>query len=618
MILKNINIQNFKSIEDVDVQVNKLHDSYTTIFVGLNETGKSNLLDAISYFQPPANSLKFDNIRNFNSSGEYVDLYFDLAFETSEIAQNLIEDVVKFSEKAKNLLPLFVPQVRKNVFMKEGEDKFKVMYVYKVNFDAIIQENCYYLSSPVQSSTTSTICDIKYFDELKEGEDKIYSPVTKEFISDLLRKVFEKYLQDNDLNVSVWKAEDKYLITKPINLTEFSSNIDTCIPLKNIFYISGYDSTESIKKVISELLHNPRNRTFLEQKLSKNISEYLHKVWKEHPVDISIRIEKDLVLDVSVKDKNDEFNLYNINERSQGFRQFISLILSISISNEKEKLKNAIIIVDEPENHLHPSGIRYMRDELLKIGKNNYVFLATHSNFMIDRKEMSRHYIVQKNTHTHLKRIEQEQDLSDDEVLNDVFGLNILNDFLSPHKILVEGLSDKKILMKALNKIDSSFCFNISNGTGDNIVARASLINMLEIPVFVVLDDDEAGKKNKRQIINQQGIFSRDNVKTIRDLVPTLMEEASIEDTLDADYVIAQTNAILGKYGINFTYKDKTMPIIKSIKAFLYQNDIKDKNEVGKCMEQIKSQIAENYDAKKIREKSPYLAELAKSIIDKV
>lgn len=132
MILKNINIQNFKSIEDVDVQVNKLHDSYTTIFVGLNETGKSNLLDAISYFQPPANSLKFDNIRNFNSSGEYVDLYFDLAFETSEIAQNLIEDVVKFSEKAKNLLPLFVPQVRKNVFMKEGEDIFKFSIIFDI------------------------------------------------------------------------------------------------------------------------------------------------------------------------------------------------------------------------------------------------------------------------------------------------------------------------------------------------------------------------------------------------------------------------------------------------------------------------------------------------------
>lgn len=617
MILKKINIQNYKSIENVDIQVNKLHDSYTTIFVGLNETGKSNILDAISYFQPPTTSLKFDNIRNFNSSGEYIDLYFDLAFETDEIAQNLIEDVVEFSEKAKHLLPLFVPQVTKNVFMKEGEDKFKFVYVYKVNFEAIVQENCYYLSSPAQSSTSSTICDIKYFDELKEGEDKIYSPVTKEFISDLLKKVFEKYLQDNDLNVSVWKAEDKYLITKSINLTEFSSNIDTCIPLKNIFYISGYDSTEAIKKVISELSHNPRNRTFLEQKLSKNISEYLHKVWKEHPVDISVRIEKDLVLDVSVKDKNDEFNLYNINERSQGFRQFISLILSISIANEKKKLKNAIIIVDEPENHLHPSGIRYMRDELLKIGKNNYVFLATHSNFMIDRKEMSRHYIVQKGTHTNLKRIEQEQDLSDDEVLNDAFGLNILNDFLSPHKILVEGLSDKKILMKALNQIDSSFCFNISNGTGDNIVARASLINMLEIPVFVVLDDDEAGKKNKKLIMNQQGIFSKNNVKTIRDLVPDLMEDASIEDTLDTDYVIAQTNTILEKYGVNFAYEDKAMPIIKSIKAFLYQNGIKDKNEVGKCLEQIKSQIAENYDAKKIKEKSPYLFELAEAIIGK-
>ena len=95
-----------------------MHDSYTTIFVGLNETGKSNILDAISYFQPPTTSLKFDNIKNFNSSGEYIDLYFDLAFETDEIAQNLIEDVVEFSEKAKHLLPLFVPQVSKNVFIK--------------------------------------------------------------------------------------------------------------------------------------------------------------------------------------------------------------------------------------------------------------------------------------------------------------------------------------------------------------------------------------------------------------------------------------------------------------------------------------------------------------------
>lgn len=87
--------------------------------------------------------------------------------------------------------------------------------------------------------------------------------------------------------------------------------------------------------------------------------------------------------------------------------------------------------------------------------------------------------------------------------------------------------------------------------------------------------------------------------------------------TLDTDYVIAQTNTILEKYGVNFAYEDKAMPIIKSIKAFLYQNGIKDKNEVGKCLEQIKSQIAENYDAKKIKEKSPYLFELAEAIIGK-
>ena len=75
-----------------------------------------------------------------------------------------------------------------------------------------------------------------------------------------------------------------------------------------------------------------------------------------------------------------------MDERSQGFKHFISLILHLSISNKKEKCKDQIIIIDEPENHLHPSGIRYMRDELIKIGKNNYVFVATHSPFMIDNK----------------------------------------------------------------------------------------------------------------------------------------------------------------------------------------------------------------------------------------
>ena len=54
-------------------------------------------------------------------------------------------------------------------------------------------------------------------------------------------------------------------------------------------------------------------------------------------------------------------------DRSDGAKHFLSLILSISVANETDILKNNIIVIDEPEVHMHPSGIRYIREELLKI-----------------------------------------------------------------------------------------------------------------------------------------------------------------------------------------------------------------------------------------------------------
>jgi predicted ATP-dependent endonuclease of OLD family len=40
---------------------------------------------------------------------------------------------------------------------------------------------------------------------------------------------------------------------------------------------------------------------------------------------------------------------------------------------------NKVILLDEPETHLHPSGQKYLRNELLKISENNLVIYATHS-----------------------------------------------------------------------------------------------------------------------------------------------------------------------------------------------------------------------------------------------
>jgi predicted ATP-dependent endonuclease of OLD family len=53
-------------------------------------------------------------------------------------------------------------------------------------------------------------------------------------------------------------------------------------------------------------------------------------------------------------------------------------------------------LIDEPEVHLHPSGIRWMLEELLEIGKNNYLFISTHSDFMLDKDTKERHFLLTK------------------------------------------------------------------------------------------------------------------------------------------------------------------------------------------------------------------------------
>lgn len=52
MKLTSIEIENFKSIKKRTIDVEKHGGSYTTMFLGINESGKSNLLQAISFLMP--------------------------------------------------------------------------------------------------------------------------------------------------------------------------------------------------------------------------------------------------------------------------------------------------------------------------------------------------------------------------------------------------------------------------------------------------------------------------------------------------------------------------------------------------------------------------------------
>lgn len=192
---------------------------------------------------------------------------------------------------------------------------------------------------------------------------------------------------------------------------------------------------------------------------------------------------------------------------------------------------------------------------------------------LVDRQYKNRNIIIKKNSSALTEKVEiaPHTNFIDDEVLREAFGIEVYKDLLNPHSILVEGASDKLILLKAFS-VKEIEKYGVTNGHGSNIDSLAVKLNDSGMSVLVILDDDSDGKKYKTKIINIGGSYSAKNVLTIRDLVGEVKPSGSIEDVLDRSFVESKFKEIFQqKFGAtcNLTLSEDT-PFLEQIKVFLH------------------------------------------------
>lgn len=604
MILKKIEIKNFKSIKEIDFEVKKYGDSYTSFLLGVNEVGKSNILQAISFMNTPKEQLNFSYLHNQKiEDQERINFNFYLEFEKDETYLN---DIRKLYVNG-DLLDFEITNIYKNNFLEKSKNIFDEYYYFDVN----INSNVY-----IKMNSSKKIEIAKNNDVISSFEllDKINFYT---YFGSEIANIINNY----EPKVSYWKPSDEYLISSSIDLKAFKTNINSNIPLKNIFVLSNYDTQEKISAKIDEILLSDKKRSKLQSELTDNTTEYIKNIWK-HSISFLIEISETGNLTIFVKDdgKNNKHERYSMSDRSEGFKQFISLILSLSIETKKYNQSKRLIIIDEPENHLHPSGIRDLSKELISIGENNYLFVSTHSPYMIDHKHKERHIIIKKDAYANTikKEIRAEIDLRDDEVLNQAFGMNVYRDLLNQKRLLVEGASDNIILSKAFYA--SNEYYGITNGKGSNIIHIASLFNDNELAILVLVDDDEDGKRYKDDILKIKGVFTNNNVFTLRDLVEDIVENGTIEDCLGKGF-------IQSKFSIEFKNKfekdsdlelKEDEPFMSQIKGYLQKDGI-EKNIVDEFLNNLKIVISETIDIKgNWNTKFPLLEKLINKIKEKI
>ncbi|MFA6458975.1 MAG: AAA family ATPase [Candidatus Paceibacterota bacterium] len=420
MKLQSIIIKNYKSIENVKFDINQISDgTFTYGLIGVNEAGKSSILQSFALLDEHVVPTALD----FQDK----DLSIEVEYEYTLEKDNIIT--------CKELVAKSYPDLKitdndiKNATIKVSYSLPSLQLVKTLSFKDLVDEVIKTQIEPLLL-------------------DEVYSSTH-----------YTIY----------WKYAEKYLITNQISLSQFANDPENIsIPLKRCFELCGYDTKEKIQNIVKTIATDSTEREDLRDKLGKQVTNLIRKVWPNHPITITFDISGDGI-NFHIKDSDKKAK--TTGQRSDGFKQFISFLLNISAQKEVNLLSNSLILLDEPETHLHPQAQEYFLGELIKLtsSDNNICFFATHSNYMIDKKCLSRNYKVVKRDKDEKTEVVpfNEKNSTYASVNFEVFGIlddsyhNELYDSLRQRHLDVinENLAeDKKQETIGINAFDEQFC----------------------------------------------------------------------------------------------------------------------------------------------------------------
>lgn len=540
MKINSITIENYRSIKDtVVLDVKPISGKQTFMLLGINESGKSNILEAIALldgdrefdYSKDCHSKNEDDKKDISISYELdiapaIDFYRDqFSKEKMPKALSDLVDITKIERK----VSIDSEDERRDYFHIWIKDKKKDFSKYIVASESVTQNGAAKEIKKIMEKTTENTKS-----DTDGNETNI---LDKEKLEEFLQDEFYELFDNNVPEVIFWKYEDKYLIKGKINLEEFKKNTNISTPLKNCFAIAGINA-ENIEGKITSIVGNSTKKSKLTKLLGDKVTEHINKIWKEHKVKIEFDIDN-MQLSFHVKDIGDESESYGVVQRSDGFKHFVSILLNLSAENETGDLKNKLIILDEPEVHLHPSGEKYLRDELLNISKKNLVMLATHSIFIVDKCSLDRHFSVEKiGVETNAHQIERDNPFKE-EVLYEALGTSIL-EHVENKVLLFEGKTDRDIFDLYKKKFKKEVKIpNISLISADgveNIIKYTKFFNNKLVAGFVLVDSDKDGVAQKGKILSED-TYDKNNTFEINDVLAT-KKQSTLEDLFDKKYLL--------------------------------------------------------------------------------
>ena len=541
MKIGKVKIENILSYENETINLNE----DLNIFVGPNGSGKSNFINIIIYILKrfciknyeinithgiemigynkyhihEKNPIYGDNeeyflARNKKLTDSPRKITFDIKFESQDIKN--LREIYTHKEKIYNFLDNRIDSIQFN------DDRYSIQSESVKKFFDIKEENLKE-GNYIEISVSEENNKLK-IDNEQEYDYMIYMKYFS-LIYEILDMIGIKHTVKNTFTFFEAYRNNASETTK-VGIAKYEnhqySNLQSMQNIKSLAYSLGTKSTYimlATKKFGTLLRYAIEEKNGIE-KFEANM-EYvkLKEFFKKFKYDINIEC-------IDKEDNIYQFYLerngikIEIDLISSGEREIINFIFGLFL----DEIKDGIVIIDEPELHLHPSWQKKLIEILKSETKQNniQIIFVTHSASFINYNLLNnifRIYLDSKGC----SKCTKINDIIDESMGEDIRRkLGIINAtnnekiFFSKSVILVEGITDeilfKRIFEEEIDKNISEVEFININGK-NNFLNFKTILDKLKINWFYIGDND-----NIREFEEMKKYFQYDIRKAMKDL----------------------------------------------------------------------------------------------------
>jgi len=524
-------IENYKGIEKIELDLTKLPSANIFTLVGLNESGKTSILEAINILHNNISVERAHEMIHKSKKGN-----FDGSVSISATLELDDNDEISIQGYCS----------RKSIGDVK-EDSFKL--TQKVGH-IIFTKRYDFQNSVCNEKSPQSLWDLKLIGKKRGSKEvSLYQKDNNKW-----QKVIGR-IRDNLLPKIVYYENFLFDFPQRIYLEECDKEGPEQAEYRNVIQdiLSSVDKRLSIKTHILDRLakDDEQNKQALDAllgQISEKLTETIFNSWEEifersnKQIELTVGAEIGGVPYVELKIKQGP-DRYYIKERSLGFRWFFSFLIFTEFRKErKEDNGETLFLLDEPASNLH----QYSQKKLLRLFERLTekeackLIYSTHSHHLINPKFLSGAYIIKnkainyeneesfKQTRTDIKAILYKNFVSEYPKEKDYFqpildSIHYCPSELEqvPEIVCVEGKNDYYTFNFIQNRFFKKEKYNLHFYPGAGVGCYDELFrNYLAWAKFFIalFDADKQGKKEQARYCNDVSVELNGKIFTLKDI----------------------------------------------------------------------------------------------------